>query len=173
MVEFNVFRNGRSSDTDVHKMIEKVWNESENEVVDKYTRGVVADTSKSIYDSFLMVQEAIGGSLNVKAHCCELHFSKEEKVNTALGVSKKFLDYLGEEYQGIAVSREDADGIRTKFIINAVSYQTGKKFTDNNHAYIRLAKVVKELCGEQMTFQMAEPVLFTNENNNRNNYITA
>jgi hypothetical protein len=172
MVELKVYRNGRCSNKDVEKTVKAIWNEDNPDVVGKYSKGVATASAKAISDSMLMVQEVYGGCLNAKVHCCELSFDKNIEVELAAKVTKVFMDYLVEEYQGIAVTEANEDGIKSRFVINAMSYNDGSKFNDNNRTYCKLGTVVDEICGEPMSMQMDESVLFRNENNNRNNYVT-
>lgn len=172
MVELKVYRNGRCSTEDVKNAVQTVWNGNDDNVVKKYSTGVVTASPETISNSLLLIQDAYGGSLNVKVHCCELSFGKDIAQEKVLETTKEFLDYVGTDYQGIAVVEEDISGLKSKLLINAMSYVDGKKFTDNNKTYIQLGNVVRGICGQEMRLKMDESVLFKNTNNNKSNYIT-
>lgn len=172
MAELKVYRNKRSTNEDMEKLITYVWEEEQGNIIDKSSKGVATATSKAICDSFLLVQEARGGCNNVKMHCCEIEFDEgveKDKVKEVVGSVR---DYIGNDYQCIAVTREDNNIIKACFVINAVSFNTGKKFSDNNAAYIKAASMIKAACGSDVTLKLDDSVLFKNVDNNRDNYIT-
>lgn len=172
MIELIVYRNNRKNEADVQEMISYVWESRPDNVVDRNSRGVVTASADSISDCFLMVQEAKGGCLNVKAHHCELRYGENVGQELAVGACEKILDYLGKDYQTVAVTRKDGDYFKTDFVINAYSYKSNRKFKDNNNGYITLGQIIKSACGERVSFKMGDSVLFKNENNNKENYIS-
>lgn len=172
MIAMKVYRNKRNSIGDMYCIIDSIWNKS-GSIIYRDAIGVVVESSESIVNSFLVVQNACADNLNVKVHALELVFTKDqfqwEKVSH---VVQSTLYYFGAAYQCFVVVEEMENEYKAMFAINACSYNGGGKFVDNNMAYLRLRDLITSLVGEKLTFIYDQTVLFEDQLNKKNNYLS-
>lgn len=172
MIKMKVYRNKRNTKEDMIHIIDGIWNMG-GMVVYKDAVGVTVGSLESIVNSFLFVQEAYAGNLNVKIHALELVFTKDQfDRKNMYHMVQSTLFYFGASYQSFVVVEEYETEYRAVFGINACSYNGACKFTDNNHAYIKLKDMLMSLAGGKVTFIYDQTVLFTDQINKENNYVS-
>ena len=172
MIRMKVYRNARNTRSDLARIIGSIWDNNGN-VIYKDAAGVVIESTRSIINSFLLVQNAFADRLNVKIHTIELFFSKEKfQIDKVVFVVQNTLNYFGMNYQCFVVVEECVDGYHAVFGINACSYNGARKVVDNNKAYINLGKMILMLTGEEVRFVYDQTVLFTDQSNKVNNYVS-
>ena len=77
------------------------------------------------------------------------------------------VQYLNSEYQTVAVLDYNNDSLlEATFVLNAVSYQNGSVFHDNNQTYLQLQKTLEGLSGQKWIFEAADSVFFNNQDDN-------
>ena len=172
MIKMKVYRNKRNTKEDVLHIVDGIWNRAGN-IICKDAVGVAVDSLESIVNSFLFVQEVYAGNLNVKIHALELVFTKDQFDREKLyHMVQNTLLYFGSSYQCFVVVEEYETEYRAVFGINACSYNGACKFTDNNLAYIKLKDMLVSFAGGKVTFIYDQTVLFTDQLNKGNNYIS-
>lgn len=135
--------------------------------------GVAVESSESISNSFILVQDMCGADLNVKLHVLEIGFNKADlDRDKVLLISKLTLRYFGHNYQCFVVVEEGNSEYRAKYCINACSYNGAGKFVDNNNTYIMLKGIICSMVETEMKFFYDSTVLFNNRDNNIGNYVT-
>lgn len=172
MITMKVYRNKRNSHEEMLRIIDRIWNKS-GSIIYRDAIGVAVESSESIVNSFLFVQDVYADNLNVKIHALELVFTKDQFDSEEMyHIVQSTLFYFGTSYQCFTVVEEYETEYRAVFGINACSYNRACKFTDNNHAYIKLRDMLVSLAGEKVTFIYDQTVLFTDQLNKGNNYLS-
>ena len=159
MAVIKVIRNKRQRRGYMKELIYSVWNRP-----DTICRwGGYLEDAGAIVSSFEMVQRAYG-SLTIPVHCFQLVFEPGTNLQMAQNFVSTVIQYLNREYQTVAVLDYNNDGLlEATFVLNAVSYQNGSVFHDNNHAYLQLQKTLESLSGQRWIFEAGESVFFNNQ----------
>lgn len=159
MAVIRVIRNKRQRKGYMKDLINSVWNRP-----DTICRwGGYMNDAGAIVSAFEMVQRAYG-SLAIPVHCFQLVFEPGTNIQMAQGFVSAVVQYLNNDYQTIAVLDYNNDGLlEATFVLNAVSYQNGSVFHDNNHTFLQLQKTLESLSGQNWVFEAEESVFFNNQ----------
>lgn len=158
MAVIRVIRNKRQRQGYMQDLINSVWNRP-----DTICRwGGYLDDAGAIISAFEMVQRAYG-SLAIPIHCFQLVFDPGTNIQMAQGFVSAVVQYLNNDYQTIAVLDYNNGLLEATFVLNAVSYQNGSVFHDNNHTFLQLQKTLESLSGQNWVFEAEESVFFNNQ----------
>lgn len=162
MAVIRVIRNKRQRQGYMQDLINSVWNRP-----DTICRwGGYLDDAGAIISAFEMVQRAYG-SLAIPVHCFQLVFEPGTNMQMAQNFVTTVVQYLNSEYQTVAVLDYNNDSLlEATFVLNAVSYQNGSVFHDNNQTYLQLQKTLEGLSGQKWIFEAADSVFFNNQDDN-------
>ena len=140
-------------------LINSVWNRPET--ICRWG-GCIKDVG-AIVSAFDMVQRAYG-SLAIPIHCFQLVLEPGTNIQMAQGFVSAVVQYLNNDYQTIAVLDYNNDGLlEATFALNAVPYQNGGVFHDDNHTFLQMQKTLESLSGQNWVFEAEESVFFNNQ----------
>ena len=170
MMEFNVYREQIRNRSELENFISMCWNTDKIKYRGGY--GVIMRSVESIVDGFEMTHRTFSKNISLLVHCFSIAFDQGMSEDYVMNVAEQVKSYLLQIYQLIYLITERADGrIEVVFILNSVSYATGKNFFDNNKAYILLREKLKEITGIMCSIKFGENVLFKADESNMNCYV--
>lgn len=159
MAVIRVIRNKRQRKGYMKDLINNVWNRP-----DTICRwGGYMNDAGAIVSAFEMVQRAYG-SIAIPVHYFQLILEPGTNIQMAQEFVSAVVQYLNNEYQTVAVLDYNNDGLlEATFVLNAVSYQNGNVFHDNNNTFLQLQKTLENLSGQKWIFEAEESVYFNNQ----------
>lgn len=169
MAIFKVIRN-RRQDTDFMKnTIQSFWENPRT--IAKFSPNVLGTSSESICNLFSMTQSAWGKIPLVKIHCFILDFCEVRDETKIMGLISSVLQYFATDYQIISTLYRNIQGnYEAAFIINAVSYKTGRCFHDNNQMYQNLLPQLRDMSQIDWNITADDSLFFKNDGNHQECY---
>lgn len=159
MAILNVYRNSYQQSRRWEDIIRKVWNDEA--AINRLYCKCNPYNADTIIHSFKMIHSSYSNFNSILVHCFSIDFESVSNMETMVRIINEVLMLYGESFQIIAVLSKKDDRYVAAFVLNAVSYKTGRKFHDNNRAYIELMNHLKNLFQLEIRCSIAEPVLFT------------
>ncbi|SEW20135.1 hypothetical protein [[Clostridium] fimetarium] len=169
-MEFNVYREQIRNRSELESFISLCWNSDKIKYRGGY--GVITRSVESIVGGFEMTHRTFCKNISLLVHCFSITFDQGMSEAFVVNVAEQIKVYLSQNYQLIYLITENTDGRKeTVFILNSVSYATGKNFCDNNKAYILLREKLKEITGIVCNIKFGQNVFFKAAGSNMNCYV--
>ncbi|MGN1193480.1 MAG: hypothetical protein ACI4S0_12505 [Dorea sp.] len=169
MAVFKVMRNHRQDADFMKNTIQSLWNNPCT--IAKFSPNVLGTSSESICNLFSMTQSAWGKYPLVKIHCFMLDFGEIRDEAKITGLIYRVLQYFMAEYQIICTLYTNRQGnYEAAFIINAVSYRTGRCFHDNNQTYHDLLPQLRDMSQIDWRITADDGLFFKNNGSHQECY---
>ena len=82
-------------------------------------------------------------------------------------IGVKLAEEMWDDYEVVVATHQNTNHIHNHFIINSVSYKTGKKYNNNKSAYARLRHISDALCQEYGLSTLEEDTRYKNSYKNK------
>ena len=94
---------------------------------------------------------------------------KEEEITADIAheIGIKLAEEMWPDYEVIVATHQNTNNIHNHFIINSVSYRTGKKYNNNKAAYARLRHISDSICQEYGLSTLDEDYRYKNSYKNK------
>ncbi|MBO5096282.1 MAG: relaxase/mobilization nuclease domain-containing protein [Bacilli bacterium] len=106
-------------------------------------------------------------------HAYQSFKEREVTPDIAHEIGVKLAEEMWDDYEVVVATHQNTNHIHNHFIINSVSYKTGKKYNNNKSAYARLRHISDALCQEYGLSTLEEDTKYKNSYKNKwqdNNY---
>ena len=91
----------------------------------------------------------------------------EVTADIAHEIGVKLAEEMWDDYEVVVATHQNTNHIHNHFIINSVSYKTGKKYNNNKSAYARLRHISDALCQEYGLSTLEEYIRYKNSYKNK------
>ena len=164
-----IYRTGRTTLAGMERVIGEIWEAPENIYCEEF--GVLA-TTEAIIQGFNMVNNAFCPSGSVLFHLFEITSSILDDRQMMLVLAHQLAEYLSNRFQVITVVKQCRNVYKVIVLLNAVSYQDGKKFHDNNNSYINIVALIEKITGRECRINACTGGLFDRNRDNTDCYIS-
>ena len=89
---------------------------------------------------------------------------KEEEVTADIAheIGVKFVEEMFKDYEVVVATHQNTNHIHNHFIINSVSYKTGKKYNNNRASLAKLRQISDSICAEYGLSVLDEDISYKN-----------
>jgi len=91
----------------------------------------------------------------------------EVTADIAHEIGVKLAEEMWDDYEVVVATHQNTNHIHNHFILNSVSYKTGKKYNNNKPAYARLRHISDALCQEYGLSTLKEDTRYKNSYKNK------
>ena len=149
------------------EIIKSIWNQ--DEVSCRMYYGCNPYQAEAIVTSFRMVHGAYQTRSLIRIHCFSIIFDYLTMEEDAKEVMVAIMNYFSPFFQNICVLKKGESGrYEATFVVNAVSYRDGRKFHDNNKAYIYLKNHLERFLKSRISIRISDQTLFSDDSHSRN-----
>lgn len=168
MVVFNVSRAGRYESGYTRKLVHNMFHAKE--VLYRLGFGICCDDEDEIVNSFAAMYQVYCKMNLIKTHYFEIFIDydidKEELYEVARSVGRMIYD---NGFQNFVSVVDTGTRYLVAVALNAVSYQNGALFHDNNVCYYRIFKFIRNLFPKNIEVSFTENTFF-DPNKREGNY---
>ena len=132
-----------------------------------YVSGVNCITDYA-YDDMMSTKRQYGKTDGIIAfHSYQSFKEGEVTPDIAHEIGVKLAEEMWNDYEVVVATHQNTNHIHNHFIINSVSYKTGKKYNNNKSAYARLRHISDALCQEYGLSTLKEDTKYKNSYKNK------
>ena len=159
MVVFNVPRAGRYESNYTKKLVHNMFHA--NYVLLRLGFGVCSDDVENIVASFAAIHNLYSKINLIKTHYFELFVDYETNKETVFKVAELIGRMLyNNGFQNFITVADTGDEYLIAVAFNAVSYQNGRLFHDNNACYYEILKFISGLFSKKTKISITENTFF-------------
>lgn len=150
--------------------VEMVWNHPD--ICHRSIRNIAWSTSQDMCCALKTQHAILCKALRVPCHNIYLWDNLyETDWYFCISILEFLLDEIGKEFSCIGAVYFHDGTYWIRILVNGISIDGHRAFYDNNKCWINLKKTLQEEFGNIFTLDLSADCLFTNEENNRGNYI--
>ena len=132
-----------------------------------YVSGVNCITDYA-YDDMMSTKRQYGKTDGIIAfHSYQSFKEGEVTPDIAHEIGVKLAEEMWNDYEVVVATHQNTNPIHNHFIINSVSYKTGKKYNNNKATYARLRHISDALCQEYGLSTLKEETRYKNSYKNK------
>lgn len=132
-----------------------------------YVSGVNCEVD-SAYDDMMFTKRQYDKTDGIIAfHSYQSFKEVEVTPDIAHEIGVKLAEEMWDDYEVIVATHQNTNHIHNHFIINSVSYKTGKKYNNNKATYSRLRHISDALCQEYGLSTLKEDTRYKNSYKNK------
>ena len=125
-------------------------------------------------DDFCNGYQMSGKALYILFHRIGIHFEDIRDLTLIQQITEAVINLLSARYQVLSGIIGRKQGYQAVFLINSIGIDGRTVFYDRNQTYRELLDILRMMVGDLVSVELgcADNVLFTNKNNNSENYET-
>ena len=132
-----------------------------------YVSGVNCSSHRP-YDDMMFTKRQYDKTDGIIAfHSYQSFKEGEVTPDIAHEIGVKLAEEMWDDYEVIVATHQNTNHIHNHFIINSVSYKTGKKYNNNKATYARLRHISDSLCQEYGLSTLKEDTIYKNSYKNK------
>jgi hypothetical protein len=159
MVVFNVPRAGRYESSYTRKLIHNMFHA--NYVLFRMGFGICCDDVEEIVNSFAAMHCVYSKINLIKTHYFEIFIDYDIQKETVFKVAQMVGRMIYDNgFQNFVTVVDTGDNYLIAVALNAVSYQTGTLFHDNNACYFGIFNFIKGLFSKSIEVSFTENTFF-------------
>lgn len=121
-----------------------------------------------VYEDMMSTKRQYGKTDGIIAfHSYQSFKEGEVTPDIAHEIGVKLAEEMWDDYEVVVATHQNTNHIHNHFIINSVSYRTGKKYNNNKAAYARLRHISDSLCQEYGLSTLKEDTRYKNSYKNK------
>lgn len=160
MVIINIPRMGYQEEEMLVKVLHRIWN-MDGKIKMKFG-GCMDVHPESVHEAFQMAWRAFGRIPFVKFHCLDVFLEEDVTEREALCLTDVICNLLMENFQFVCALCRQEGAHRLVFLINSVSYRSGRSFHGNNRAYMEIKEMIDRAFGSRHEVVLGDSVLYQN-----------
>ena len=120
------------------------------------------------YEDMKFTKERFGKTNGILAFHCYQSF-KEGEVTSSIAheIGVKFAEEMFKDFEVVVATHQNTNHIHNHFIVNSVSFKTGKKYNNNRTNLAKLRHISDSLCAEYGLSVLDEDICYKNTYKNK------